>query len=206
MPIETYLAFLAATAVVILIPGPSVMLTVAHSLAHGSRQAMVTVAGTMAAIVLQLAVTAAGMNAFMLLLADWFEWLRWAGVAYLLYIGIRQWRAVPLTLAEQSRVKAPLKKLFWQGFVVSASNPKTLFFYAAFFPQFVDPAASTALQMAILCPSFLIVASVLTAGYAVLAGGLRGWFGSRSRVLWRNRVSGSLMIGAGLGLALARRA
>lgn len=205
MQIETYLAFLAATAAIILIPGPSVMLTVAHSLALGSRRAMMTVTGTMAAIVLQLAVTAVGMNAFMLLLAEWFEILRWAGVAYLIYLGVQQWRAKVVTLEEQESVQVPPPRLFWQGFIVSASNPKTLFFYVAFFPQFVDPSASTALQMAVLCPSFLIVATVFTSGYAFLAGALRGWFRSRRRILWRNRVSGTLMLSAGIGLALARK-
>jgi len=205
MQLETFLAFLAATAIVILIPGPSVMLTVAHSLALGSRRAMMTVAGTMAAIVLQLAVTAVGMNAFMLLLAEWFEVLRWAGVAYLIYLGIQQWRAKITTLEERDGIQVPLPRLFWQGFIVSVSNPKTLFFYMAFFPQFVDPTVSTALQMAVLCPSFLIVATLLTSGYALFAGALRGWFRSRRRILWRNRVSGTLMLSAGIGLALARK-
>jgi threonine/homoserine/homoserine lactone efflux protein len=205
MTLELYLAFVAATTVLILLPGPSVLLTVAHAMAYGSRRALLTVAGTSTAIVLQLAVTALGMTSMLLVLSEWFEVLRWAGVAYLVYLGIQLWRAKPVEADSAASLGASQGALFWQGFVVSATNPKSLFFYAAFFPQFVDPGAPPAPQLALLCGSFLVIATVLTAGYALLAERAGTWFRGRRGHLVRNRLTGTLMIGAGLGLALARR-
>ena len=136
---QLYLAFILATTILILIPGPAVTLILATSLAHGGRAALVTVAGSSSAIVIQLAITALGMTSLMLLLSEWFEWLRWAGVAYLVYLGIQHWRASAQAAPDQATRAPSSNRLYWRGFVVNATNPKTLFFYAAFFPQFVDP-------------------------------------------------------------------
>jgi predicted DCC family thiol-disulfide oxidoreductase YuxK len=108
MDLDLYLAFLLATAVLILIPGPNVTLLVANSLAHGPRRALITLAGTSSAIALQLVVVALGMTSLILVLAGWFEWLRWAGVAYLIWLGIQQWRAAPLALDDLAGTRGPL--------------------------------------------------------------------------------------------------
>ncbi len=205
MALDLYLAFIAATTVLILIPGPAVTLIVATSLTHGARSALVTVAGSSSAIALQLAVTALGMNSVMLLLAEWFDWLRWLGVAYLLYLGLQLWRASPVALGDPAVSAISRQRLFWRGFIVNATNPKTLFFYAAFFPQFIDPQGPLTEQLIILCVTFLVIATCLDGGYALLAGRLRERLRSSRGALWRNRVSGSLMMAAAAGLALARR-
>jgi homoserine/homoserine lactone efflux protein len=98
MNLELYIAFVVATAMLILIPGPLVSLVVAHSLAHGSRRALITVAGSSTAISLQLIALALGMTSILLVLSQWFEVLRWAGVAYLVYLGVQYWRARPRSL------------------------------------------------------------------------------------------------------------
>ena len=98
MNLELYIAFVVATAVLILIPGPLVSLVVAHSLAHGARRALITVAGSSTAISLQLIALALGMTSILLVLSQWFEVLRWAGVAYLVYLGVQYWRARPRSL------------------------------------------------------------------------------------------------------------
>ena len=95
MNLELYIAFVAATTVLILIPGPAVSLILATSIGHGSRAALITVAGSSSAIAVLLAVTALGMTSLMVLLSEWFEWLRWAGVAYLVYLGLQHWLAKP---------------------------------------------------------------------------------------------------------------
>lgn len=205
MPLELYLAFVLASAVLILVPGPNVTLLVATSLAYGARRALATLAGTSAAIALQLLITALGMTSLMALLASGFEWLRWAGVAYLIWLGIRQWRAAPVALEDVDPQAVPARTLFWHGFLVSATNPKTWLFYAAFFPQFVAPASPAGPQLALLCATFLMLATLLDGSYALLAGRLRTFFRGQRRARLRNRVTGSLLIGAGLGLALARR-
>ena len=200
-----YIVFVLATTVLILMPGPSITLTVAHSLAFGFRRALMTVAGTCAAIVIQLAVTAVGMTSLMLVLADGFQWLRWAGVAYLAYLGIQQWRAEVPAADDDGAQRTSSKALFWQGFVVSATNPKSLFFYAAFFPQFIDPGRPPGLQLLVLSLTFFAIAAVLTGAYAALGGHARDWFRGRRRGQMRNRITGGLLIAAGVGLALARR-
>jgi threonine/homoserine/homoserine lactone efflux protein len=204
MSAESYLAFVAATVVVILIPGPNVTLLVANSLAYGPRRALVTLAGTSGAIALQLAVVALGMTSLIPALAESFGWLRWLGVAYLLYLGIQQWRTQPVALEDVTPVVAATR-LFWQGVLVSSTNPKTLLFYAAFFPQFVDPGNPLGPQLALLCVTFLALATVLDGGYVLLAGHLRAWLRGRRGARLRARLTGSLLIATGLGLALARR-
>ena len=204
MNIELYLAFVLATAILIIIPGPAVSLIVANSLAYGGRRALVTVAGTSSAIVVHLVVLTLGMTSLLLFLAEWFEVLRWLGVAYLIYLGVQQWRAKPVALDDQAPFVSS-HRLFWQGFVINATNPKTLFFYAAFFPQFIDPALPGLTQMLILSVTFVVVATLLDGCWALLGGHLRQFLRDRKRALLRNRVTGSLLIGAGVGLALARR-
>ena len=206
MSLELYLAFVLATAILILMPGPAVALIVANSIAHGARRALVTVAGVSAASVVHLALVALGMTSLMALLSEGFEWLRWLGVAYLVTLGIRQWRAVPLAFDEGLIRAVSKRRLFWTGFVVDATNPKTLFFYAAFFPQFIDPGQAFGPQIAILCVTFLAIQTLLDGVVALLGGRLRGFLTSQRRARMRNRITGSVLIGAGLGLALARRA
>ena len=205
MPLELYLAFVAATVVLIVIPGPAVALIVANALAHGARGALVSVAGVSTAVVGQLIVVGFGMATAMALLAAWFEWLRWAGVAYLVYLGVRQWRAAPVALGDIAAPTVSRARLYWTGFAVNATNPKVLFFYAAFFPQFIDPLRPHGPQIALICVTFLVIQTLLDGGYALLGGRLRPWLASRARARLRNRMTGGLLIGAGLGLALARR-
>jgi homoserine/homoserine lactone efflux protein len=199
--LQLYLTFVAATIVLLLIPGPNVALIVANSVAHGTRYGVLTVAGTSAAVVVQLALTALGMTAVLGTLAQWFDWIRWLGVAYLVFLGIRQWRAPPVDFG----ATAPLPKhlVFARGFLVALTNPKTLLFYSAFFPQFIIAEQAMATQIAVLAATFLGLAIILDSGWAILAGRARGLLARRGA--WRNRLTGSLLIGAGIGLALARR-
>lgn len=199
-----YLAFVAATTALILLPGPNIALIVSNSIAYGSRRGLATVAGTSAAMVVALSLTTLGMTSLLLVASVWFEWLRWVGVVYLVYLGIQQWRAKPVGDVGAGR-ESSLKRLFWQGFAVSATNPKVLLFYVAFFPQFVDPSAAALPQMVLLSGTFLIIAASLDSGFAFLAGRVRGLVNSERRARIQNRITGSLMIGAGIGLALARR-
>ncbi len=207
MDLNLYIAFFVATAIMILLPGPTVMLTVAHSISFGWRRALATVTGATIGVGIQLAITLIGMTSLMVLLAAWFEWLRWAGVAYLVYLGIQQWRAQPESGAEADAAPATRsgRSLLVQGVVVTTANPKSMFFLAAFFPQFVDPLAAPGPQFALLGVTFLAITFVFTALWAVVAGRAGSAFRTRRGIVLRNRITGSLMIGAGLGLALARR-
>ncbi len=205
MDLELYLAFVVATIVMILIPGPSVMLSVAHSMAFGLRRTLVTLTGVVCGISTQLAIALIGMTSFMLLLADWFEVLRWAGVAYLIYLGVQQWRAPAETGEVAQETLRSGRSLFLQGYLVTLANPKSLIFLAAFFPQFLDPAVALSLQLPLLSVTFVAIAFIFTGLWCLLAARAGLWFREARSVRLRNRVSGSLIMGAGLGLALARR-
>ncbi len=198
-----YLGFVLATAVLILIPGPNAALIVANSVARGTRFGLMTVAGTSAAVVVQLCLTALGLTAVLGALAVWFEWIRWIGVAYLLFLGIRQWRAPVVDLTRAVPQPRSARKVAMRGFLVGLTNPKTLLFYGAFFPQFLDPARPIGPQIGLLCATFLLIAVVLDSGWALAAGRARRLLMARPRL--RNRLSGGCLIGAGMGLALAHR-
>lgn len=203
MHLELYLGFIAAATILILIPGPNVSLIVANSIAYGTRYGLLTVAGTSSAIIVQLALTALGLTAMLGLLAGWFEWVRWAGVVYLLYLGIRQWLAVPTELTRMRPQPRSFRAIALRGFFISLMNPKTLLFYGAFFPQFLSSDAPVGMQVALLSVTFFVIAAGLDSVWAMLAGRARGLLAMRGRL--RNRLTGGFLIGAGIGLALAHR-
>jgi len=198
-----FLGFILATAILILIPGPNVALIVANSMTRGTRFGLVTVAGTSSAVVIQLGLTALGLTAVLAVLAVWFEWLRWIGVAYLIFLGLRQWFAPAVDLTRITAERRPARSIFLRGFLVGLTNPKTLLFYGAFFPQFLDPHRPLGPQVGILCVTFLVIAVVLDSGWAVVSGRARWLLGARPRL--RNRLSGGCLMAAGVGLALAHR-
>jgi len=201
--LQLYLAFIAATTVLILIPGPNVALIVANSVAYGTRFGLLTVAGTSTAIAVQLGLTALGMTTVLGVLADWFEWIRWIGVAYLAYLGVKQFRAKPVDLTRVKPQRKSVHAIYGRGLLVSLTNPKTLLFYGAFLPQFVVPNEVIETQIALLSLTFFVIAVLLDGAWALLAGRARVFLATRGT--FRNRLSGTLLIGAGIGLALARR-
>ena len=197
-----FLAFTAAVAVLMLIPGPNVALIIANSVSYGARYGLLTVAGTSSAMVVQLGLTAAGMTELLDSLGTWFEWLRWLGVVYLVHLGIAQWRAPAVDLTRTRPEPRSASVIFLRALLVSLTNPKTLLFYGALFPQFIRSDRAIGTQVAVLSVTFLAVAVLVDGGWAVLAGRVRGVLGSHGRL--RNRLSGGFLVGAGAALALAR--
>ncbi len=204
MELHVYLAFVVATTIMIALPGPSVLLTVAHSISFGWKQALFTVAGATMGIAVQLIVAAIGLTSLLNVVAEAFEWLRWAGAAYLVYLGIKQWRSAsePLEFDTSSVSKT---NLFVQGLVITIPNPKSLIFIAAFLPQFIDAARPVGLQFTFIVPTFLVITFTVTSVWALVAGNVRGFLQSQRAFQSVLRTAGGLMIIAGVGLALARR-
>lgn len=198
-----YLAFCGASALLMLMPGPNVSLIVANAVAYGPRFGMLTVAGTSLAMALQLALTSFGMSALLGALADGFEYIRWIGVAYLMWIGVQAWRAPPVDLSRTPPQPRAARTIFLRGFLVSLTNPKTYVFFVAFFPQFVAADAPAEAQIALLAATFLVIAVAIDSGWVFAAGRARFLLARHGRL--RNRITGGLLIGAGLGLAMARR-
>ena len=202
MDIAVFLTFVAATVTLALIPGPNMALIVSTSIAHGTRCGLLALVGTTAALVVQLLLVGVGLSAVLATAGRWFDILRWIGAVYLIYLGLRMWRSAPPEIADGDGAPKPGVRLVLQGLVVSLSNPKTLLFFGAFFPQFISGDRSLAVQLAILSVTFVTVVATLDGIWAVLAGRMRGWIARRGRLL--NRVSGGLLVGAGAGLALVR--
>jgi threonine/homoserine/homoserine lactone efflux protein len=209
MSLNLYLAFVAAAAVLILVPGPTVMLVTSTSLRSGPRAGLIAVAGSTTAAAVQLAVVVAGLASAVTVLGDSFEWIRWAGVAYLVYLGLRallRRTVVEDTVEIEIATRSFFLRDFSRGFIVTLTNPKTLLFLGAFLPQFVDATAPPLPQLLLLSVSFLLIAGLLDSAWALLAARI----GSSLRTLrgrrLSDRVSGSLLICAGAALAFARRA
>mgnify|MGYP003984403323 CR=1 FL=1 len=206
MSIELYLAFCLATAILILMPGPIVTLVIAQSLRHGTGTGLATVAGSSVGNAILVAAGALGLSTAFVFLADLFDVIRWLGAGYLIWLGVREGRSKGADL-DAATAGAPRDKsaVFWQGIIVAITNPKTILFYAAFFPQFIDTAAPLALQLILMSVSFVVIAATFDTGYALLAGRLRGVLSGARRARLRSRITGCLLIGTGIGLALARR-
>lgn len=197
-----YVAFVAAVAILMLTPGPNVALIVGNSIALGTRYGLLTVAGTSSAMIAQLGLTAFGMTELLGTLGVWFEWVRWAGVAYLVYLGVVQWQRPAGALAGTPPEAASARNIYGNALFVALTNPRTLLFFGAFFPQFVDPAKEIGPQVALLSATFLALVCTGDTGWALAAGRARTLLSSRRRL--RNRISGALLIGAAIGLAFAR--
>lgn len=203
---DLFIAFCLAITALVLLPGPIVTLVIANSIAHGRRTGLATVAGAGIGNALLVAAGALGLTTLLALLADIFEYVRWVGVAYLIYLGLRQWREVVRATASPGTIAVPRgRSVFGQGFVVAITNPKTVLFYAAFFPQFIDRDLALAPQLVAMSVAFVVIATVFDSAYALLASRIRPLLIGERRTRIRAGLTGSLLIGTGLGLALARR-
>ena len=202
MSIELYLAFVAASVALALLPGPIVTLVIANGLRHGTRAALTNIAGVQAGVAIVIGIVAIGLTSLMATMGYWFDWVRFAGAAYLVWLGIRLIRE-PVAGVEAHAPPPPRGGFFLQGFLVALSNPKLLVFFGAFIPQFVDLSQDHLSQVALLGVTFMIIAALTDATYALLAGRVRRFFSAqRTRTL--SRVSGTFMIGGGIWLALTR--
>lgn len=204
MNASLYLAFIAAAGLLIAVPGPNIMLIVSNSLSYGKRLGIYTVLGTSVAMLVQLAIAVAGLTTAMLFLSTWFEWLRWLGVAYLLYLGYRQWTGAAASF-RKSQAPADARLGFWQGFLVSLLNPKTMLFFAAFLPQFADSGSPITRQLILLASTFWCMAIVIDSGYLLLASRIKPLLDTEKRARLRGRITGLFLVAGGAGLALVRR-
>ena len=202
MSIELYLAFVAASVALALLPGPIVTLVIANGLRHGTRAALTNIAGVQAGVAIVIGIVAIGLTSLMATMGYWFDWVRFAGAAYLVWLGIRLIRE-PVAGVEAEAPPPPRGGFFLQGFLVALSNPKLLVFFGAFIPQFVDLSQDHLSQVTLLGVNFMVIAALTDATYALLAGRVRRFFSAR-RTRTLSRVSGSFMIGGGIWLALTR--
>ena len=210
MSIELWLAFVAASVVLLAIPGPTVLLVISYTLGHGKRAATATVAGVALGDFTAMTASMLGLGALLATSAALFTVLKWIGAAYLVYLGVKLWRA-PVAGDEApgdvvSAVTERPLRIFLHTYVVTALNPKSIIFFVAFLPQFLNHAEPLALQMAIFEATFLVLATANAAAYGLLASMARKTIRKPRVQRAVNRTGGSLMIGAGLLAAGWKRA
>ena len=202
MSLSVYFTFLLACIVVVIVPGPTVTLIVANSLRHGRRAGMLNVAGTQLGLLLTVGIVLLGLASLIAAMGAWFIWLRLVGAAYLIWLGCRLLMASG-EIAAGAAPRTPRAGFFVQGLAVALSNPKTLLFFGAFFPQFMDPNRDFTLQVLIMGATAMAVAAISDSAYALLAS-RAGAALSRRRVRLMTRASGHMLIGGGVWLALSR--
>jgi homoserine/homoserine lactone efflux protein len=181
MSLELYVAYLLACLIVVLVPGPTVTLIIANSIRHGTRAGLLNMLGTQVGLALMIGVVGIGLTSMIEAMGHWFDWLRLAGAAYLIWLGWKMIRSAGTAFATASS-RTPRGGFLLQGVLVALSNPKTLLFFGAFFPQF---------------------AAVSDSAYA-LASGRAGRALSAKHVRLMSRLSGGFLIGGGLWLAFSR--
>ena len=204
MTLEIYLAFVAASALLILTPGPMVAFVIATTLSRGLKQGLIAVAGSSLASAIQLSVVALGLAALLSSAGEAFFWIKWIGVAYLLYLGVRALRAPDEVLeADPAATQYSARRTFAEAFLVNLTNPKGLLFHGAFLPLFISPAAPAGPQLLLLAVTFIIIGAVLDSLWALTAARSQPLLRRAGR--WRHRITGSVLISAAAGLALVRK-
>jgi len=206
MSIELWLAFVAASAVMLIIPGPTILTVISYSMAHGRRANIPLVAAVALGDSTALAVSLLGLGALLATSAFWFTLVKGAGGMYLLYLGIKLLRA-GLSPAEIAAPAVPGSRwrLFANTYLVTALNPKGIVFFVAFLPQFIRPGAGVTQQLWVLAATFVAMAALNATLYAVFAGSARRLLASPRAQRRFNIAGGSLLCGAGVWALMARR-
>jgi threonine/homoserine/homoserine lactone efflux protein len=205
VPLSNLLAFALASVVLIAIPGPSVLFVIGRSLALGWKGGVLTVLGNAAGQLVQVAAVALGVGIVVAQSVILFSLVKLAGAAYLVYLGIKAIRHRRRhSLAERRPKDSSPRRLMGEGLVVGVTNPKSVVFFVAVLPQFVDyPSGAIPFQLALLGAVFLLIAIVSDSLWAVAAGSAREWFvRSPGRISAVEATGGALMIGIGGTLAL----
>nr|WP_295463693.1 LysE family translocator [Mesorhizobium sp.] len=204
MAIETWLAFAAASAVLLVIPGPTILLVVSYALGQGWRTALPMAVGVALGDFTAMTLSMLGIGALLMASATLFTVLKWMGAAYLIWLGIKLFRAGGTLGAEPRRDAASAAKMLAHAWLVTALNPKSITFFVAFLPQFLDRNAGFWTQMAIFEATFLVLAFCNAFGYALVAARARSVFASERAIRIFNRTGGSLLIGAGVATVAMR--
>jgi threonine/homoserine/homoserine lactone efflux protein len=206
MSIELWIAFVVASAILLVIPGPTILTVISYSMAHGRRANVPLVAAVALGDSTALLVSLLGLGALLATSAFWFTVVKWAGGLYLLYLGIQLLRAG----ISSSELVAPASpgsrwKLFANTYLVTALNPKGIVFFVAFLPQFISPGAGVMQQLWVLAVTFVTMATVNATLYAVFAVSARKTLSSATAQRWFKLAGGSLLSVAGIWALLAKR-
>ena len=208
MSLETWLAFLAACWIISLSPGAGAIASMSSGLQHGFWRGYWNALGLQLGLIVQIAVVAAGVGAILAASATAFLVIKWFGVAYLMYLAYRQWRALPLDMSADTDARPPSRPLalILRGFLVNVSNPKALIFMLAVLPQFIDPHQPLLAQYLIITATMVSVDLIVMAGYTGLASRVLRLLRTPKQQRRMNRTFAGLFVGAATFLATLRRA
>lgn len=206
MTFETWLAFAAASAVLLIIPGPTILLVVSYALGQGWRSALPVSIGVALGDFTAMTLSMLGVGAILATSATVFTALKWVGATYLIYLGIKLFRAGGSLDVEPKTDAASTMKMVAHAWLVTALNPKSITFFVAFLPQFLDKHGDFFTQMLIFETTFLVLAFLNAAGYALIAARARNLVKSPKAIGIFNKTGGTLLIGAGVATATLRSA
>ncbi len=208
MALDTWLAFFVASWIISLSPGAGAIASMSSGLQYGFLRGYWNAIGLQLGLAMQIAVVAGGLGAILAASSNAFYAIKWFGVAYLVYLAVKQWRALPMDMSEDSAIRPigkPLAMMF-RGFLVNASNPKALVFMLAVLPQFVNPQAPLLIQYLILGATMICVDMIVMAGYTGLASKVLRLLRTPKQQKRMNRTFAGLFVGAAGFLASLHRA
>jgi len=206
MPLELWLAYVAATAILLVIPGPTILTVIGYSMSHGKRANVPLVAAVALGDSTALAVSLLGLGALLAASALWFTVVKWVGGLYLLYLAVKMFRAglAPADAPTAARLDSRWR-LFLNTYLVTALNPKGIVFFVAFLPQFISPDAPVTGQLWVMGVTFVVMATINATLYAVFAASAHRFLASPGAQRRFNFAGGSLLGAAGVWALLARR-
>lgn len=205
MTFETWLAFAMAAGILVIIPGPTILSVISHSLAYGRGAVIPLVIGVTLGDLTAMSFSLLGLGAILASSAALFSLLKILGAGYLIYLGVKLWRSQPQAETCLPGTSASRSSLIRDLFLTTTLNPKSIAFFVAFLPQFVDPASEVPPQLLTLGGTFLALAALNAGLYALFAGHLRDKVQNRTALRWLNRGGGTALIGAGLLTATVHR-
>jgi homoserine/homoserine lactone efflux protein len=207
MELTLWLSFVGTVLIIAFTPGPSVLLAAANSMNHGSKKAVGTIFGDLTANLIQMILSSLGLASIVVSSGEVFDAIKWLGVGYLIYMGVKKL----LTKAETQKLKGKeqdksFQKLYAEGFLMSASNPKAIVFFAALFPLFINEGLPFIPQVVILITTYLVIDGVSLLFYQHFADKLKGYLEDKDKIHLQNRIVGALLIFSGIMLSFVRRA
>ena len=206
MTLAHWLPFAIASAILVAIPGPTVLLVVSYALGHGRRYALATTAGVALGDFTAMTASMLGLGVILAASATLFSMLKWVGAAYLIYLGIKLWRAPVMDADAADTSETRTGRIFAHAYAVTALNPKSIIFFVAFVPQFIDARTAALPQIVVFEATFLVLATLNAFSYALLAAAARKAVRNARVQRAVNRTGGSLLIGAGLFAAAWKKA
>jgi len=202
--IEVWLAYLATAVVFSLAPGSGTVNSISNGMVYGWRKSLASILGLQAGLAFHLLLVGVGLGAIVAKSATAFTLIKWVGVIYLVWLGIQKWRETTTLDVAASSVQVPAWQLFRQAVMVNLTNPKTIVFLVALFPQFLNPAEPQLLQLTVLGITTLAIDTIVMLFYVTLASKLTMYIRSARVMGGLNRMFGSMFIGCGALLATAR--